>query len=183
MVLQNAISKLKCILNFPNGVEVYILRSLPAIASKIKIALQEHSFEHVFFTPIYPEDKPRLLLAFDDMMDSEQYRIVINEISQCRLLKDKISIMKNQIKSLVDLEDILLDVDFTNEEITTILSELSLTEIAVLIKKYSIFSDLDVIEYREKEQVLRDCLNDYVSALPLEQKEVLTATRGIIEKR
>ena len=57
------------------------------------------------------------------------------------------------------------------EEIKAILYELSLPEIAALSKKYSIMSEIETIEFRDKEQVLRECLNDYVSALSQEQRD------------
>ena len=179
--IQNAAHKLKRIFNFSHGLEMYIQGSLSLIADKIEIAKREQSLEHVFYTPSYPEHKPKLFFSFGDKMDNEQYRKVVNEITQCRFMQDKIAIIKEQIHLLADLEDVLLDADLTSDEITAILYELSLPEIAAFSKKYSIMSDIGAIEYREQEKVLRECLNDYVSALPQEQWRLLIGTIDMIE--
>ena len=172
-VIQNAAHELSRIFRFSHVLEMYIQKSLPIIADKIEIAMREQSLDHVFYTPGYPEHRPKLYFSFGDKMDNEQYRKVIKEIMQCRFMQDKIAIIKNQVHSLADLEDILLDADLSREEIKVILHELSLPEIAALLKKYSIMTDIGAIEYREQEQLIRECLNDYISALPQEQREVL----------
>jgi len=174
--IQSAAHELKRIFSFPHELELYIRKSLPFIAGKIEIAMREQSLNRVFFTPSYPEHRPKLYFSFGDKMDNEQYRKVVNEIMQSRFLQDKIAIIKNQIHSLADLEDILLDADLPHKEIKAILHELSLPEIAALTKKYSIISEIESIEFREQEQVLRECLNDYISALPQEQQVLLVKT-------
>jgi len=180
--IQNAAHELKHIFNFPHELELYIQRSLSDIADKIEIAVREQSLDHVFYTPSYPEHKPKLYFSFGDKMDNEQYRKVVKEIMQSRFPQDKIAIIKEQIHSLADLEDVLLDAELAHEEIKAILYELSLPEIAALSKKYSVISEIETIEFRENEQVLRECLNDYVSALSQEQRELLVKTSDAIEE-
>jgi hypothetical protein len=178
--LENAAHELKRVFNFPHELELYIQRSLPFIGDKIEIAMGKQSLDHIFYRPVYPEHKPKLYFSFGDKMDNEQYRKVVNEIAQCRLLQDKMEIIKNQIHSLADLEDLLLDADLTRQEIKDILYKLSLPEIAALSKKYSVISDTEALEYREKEQILRECLHDYVSALSQEQRELFIKTSAVI---
>jgi hypothetical protein len=179
--IQNAAHELIRILTIPYELELYIQKSLPLIAYKIEIAMREQSLGHVFYTPDYPEKKPKLYFSFGDKMDNGQYRKVIDEIIQCRYLQDKIAIIKQQIHSLADLEDVLLDADLTSEEIKAILHGLTLPEIAALVKKYSIMTEAEASDYKEQEQVLRECLSDYVSALPQEQRELLIKTIDAIE--
>jgi len=179
--IQKAARELKRIFSFPNELELYVQRGLSLIANKINIAIREQSLDRVFYRPRYPEHKPKLHFSFGDMMDNEQYRKVLSEIMQCRFLQDKIAVIKERIRSLGDLEDVLLDADLTREETKAILDELSLPVIAALSKRYPIMSEIDAIDYREQEQVLRECLNDYVSALPQNQRELFIGISEAIE--
>jgi hypothetical protein len=178
--VQYAAHELKRIFNFSHELDMYIQGSLSFIVDKIEFAMHEQSLDHVFYTPSYPEHKPKMFFSFGDKMDNEQYRKVIDEIMQCRFMQDKIAIIKEQIHSLADLEDFLLDADLTHKEIQAVLYELSLQEIAALSKKYSIMSEVETIEFREKEQVLRECLNDYVSALPHGQRDLLFKISNVL---
>lgn len=180
-VIQNATHELKRIFNFPHELELYIQKSLSFIAEKIEIAMREQSLDHVFYTPSYPEHKPKLYFSFGEKMDNEQYRKVINEIIQCRFLNDKITIIKGEIHSLADFEDVLLDAYLTGDEIHSVLCVLGLPEIAALAKKYSFNSDIEAIELREQEQLLRKCLHDFISALPQKQREFIANAIKAIE--
>jgi hypothetical protein len=179
--IQGAAHELKHIFCFSRELDSYIQRSLSQIANNIEIAVRNHSLDHVFYTPIYPELKPRLIISSGDMMGNEQYRQVVNKIMQCRFTKDKIAIIREQVHSFADLDDILQDADFTRKEIVTVLHELSLSEIAAFSNKYSITSDIETMEYREQEQVLRECLFDYVSVLSQEQRDILVGISESIE--
>ena len=180
--VQDAARELKRMFGFSHGLESYIQKSLHLIADRIENAMREQSLGHVFRAPSYPERKPKIYFSFGDKMDNGQYRKVLNEITQSSSTKDKIAIIKNQVHSLADLEDVLLDADLTRKEIRAVLRELSLPEIAALSKKYSILSETGAIEYRDREQVLRKCLNDHISALPQGQRESLAKTSDAIEE-
>ena len=182
VAIQNATHELKRAFSLSHGLELYVQRSLPLIAEKIEIAIREQSLNRVFYAPSYPEHKPKLFFPFGDKMDNEQYRKVVDEITQCRFMKDKIAIIKERIHSLADLEDVLLDADLANKEIQAVLRELSLPEIAALSKKYMIMTEAETVEFREREQVLRECLNDFVSTLQQEQRELLVKTSDAMER-
>ena len=179
--IQDAAHELKHIFGFSQDLYLYVQRSLSHIANNIEIAVRNHTLDHVFYAPFYPELKPKMLVKTSEMMDNEQYRQVVNEIMQCRFIKDKIAIIKEQIHSFTDLDDVLLDADLTRKETTAILHELSLVEIAAFSNKYSIMSEIVAIVFREQEQIVRECLSDYVSELSQEQRELLVKTSEVIE--
>jgi len=145
-VVRDAARELGRVFNFPHGLESYLQESLPCIADRIGAAARMQSLGHVFYTPVYPEHRPRLYFSFGEKMDNGQYRKMVNEITQSHSLQDKVTIIKNQVHSLADLEDVLLDAGLTREEIRAILHELSLPEIAALSRKYLIMSDIEAIE-------------------------------------
>jgi hypothetical protein len=62
----------------------------------------------------------------------KKYRKIIDEIRQCRHFSDKKNIIKLEVNSLGDLEDVLIDADLTEDEILRILDELNLGEVAAL---------------------------------------------------
>jgi hypothetical protein len=167
----------------PNGLARYIQNSLPLIASKIEIAAQGNTLDRVFFTPALPENKPSVFFSFGEKMADERYRLVIEEIGQCRFSQDKIGIIKEHIHSLADLEDVLLDADLTQEEMRGVLQNFGLPEIAALVKKYQLQSDLEPFELREREQLLRTTLQSFISALPpMQQKLIARASEAMQEE-
>ena len=155
----------------PSGLAKYIQKSLPLIASKIYTAIQGHTLNSIFFVPAFPENNPKILLSFGEKMDNEEYRKVIKEIGQYHSAHDKVEIIKKRIHSLADLEDVLLDADLTKEEMQAVLRELALPEIAALSKIYPLLPQMDMIEFREQEQLLRESLNDFIRRLPQEQQK------------
>ena len=180
-VIQNAAHALKRIFSFPIKLDLYVQRSLSFIADITEIAMREQSPGHVFYAPIYPEYKPKLCFPLGDKMDNGKYRKVVNEIIQCRFLQDKIAIINEHIHSFADLEDVLSDAQLTHKEIMAVLNELSLPEVAALSNKYSIISEVEAFDFRKQEQVMRECLRNYVSALPKEKLELLIITSEAID--
>lgn len=180
-LIQNAANELTRLLNCPRGLIQYIHNSLPMIISRIETAAQEQTLDRIFVLPDFPENRPKIIISFGDKMEDEQYRKVIEEIGQCRLAADKVAIVKEKIHSLADLEDVLLDVDLTQEEMQTILCGLGLPEIAALSKKYMVMSEVEAIEFREREQLLRKCLHDFISSLPQKQRELIAKAIIAIE--
>jgi len=171
--LQNSAAEIMHVLDCPQGLEHYLQSSLPLIIARVQTAARERTLNRVFVLPSFPENKPKIIISFGDKMEDKQYRKVIEEIGQCRFSQDKIAVIKEHIHSLADLEDVLLDADLTQEEIRTILQELSLPEIAAFSKKYQLSSDVDTFELREREQMLRETLQSFISALPTKQQELI----------
>jgi len=181
-IIQNAASELSKIFKFSLGLERYIKNSLPLVSSKIGIAARENALNHVLITPAYPEQRPRLYFSFGTKIENEQYRKAVNEMMQCRFLPDKIAIIHEQIHSLADFKDVLLDAFLTHDEIMTVLHELRLPEIAALAKKYMLWNELDASMHREQDRVLQSCLNDFISALPPDQQELIKNTSEKLEE-
>jgi len=165
--LQAAAHALGRMFEFSPCLERYVQKTLPDIADNIK-----------FFVSVYPEHKPALRFSFGDKMDDGQYRKVVEEIMQCRFVQDKIAIIKEQVHSLADMEDILLDAELVPKEITAILRELGLPEIAALAKKYPATAEIDL---REQERKLSECLRDYITSLLVEEQEWVVKAVGVLD--
>ncbi len=107
-------------------------------------------------------------------MDNEVYRNIIDEISQCRFLSDKLAIIKNKIHSLSDLEDLLLDGELLENEIMTILNSIDKIEIVALAKRHPYKSTIDAIYISESESLLSMCLYNYISLQTTDCKEYIS---------
>lgn len=180
-IVLKAFDTLKQMFSLSKSLKQYIDNSLPIITARITTAMQQQVLESVFITPKNTGKNPTIYFSFGERMDDEQYRQMIREIMQCRFLKDKIAIIKEQVHSLIDFEEVLLDAALTQKEVMRILQELSLPEIASLSKKYSYKPAVEAVELREQEQQLTTCLHNYLVALPREQQDLIAKAQKTIQ--
>ena len=171
--IQKAVSRLVSMMDCPQGLVQYIQGSLPCIILEIQKAVSEQTLNQVFALPSFPENKPKMIVSFGDKMDNEQYRKIIEEIAECRYSDDKAAIIKAHIHSLADLEDVLLDANLTGQETQSVLRMLDLPEIAAISKRYMLIDDIDTFELREQEQIFRKNLQDFISALPQSEQNMI----------
>lgn len=178
-VLAEALDSLVESMGLRDSLKDYLVASLPQMAASIENALQFKTLDRVFIVPRYPENKETVTVSFGVKMDNEAYRKVLEETMQCRYLADKKALIKTQIKSLADLEDILLDAGLCEEEILNLLGELNPVELAALVKKHLVSSELEPEGIRESERVLCDCLKIFLAALPQQQQDFM---RQMVER-
>lgn len=168
--------------HFPNKLMRYVGGSLPLIADRIEHGIQMQQLEQIFFAPAFPEHNPKITISFGEKMEDEAYRKLITELGQCRFLEDKMAILKEQIHAIEDLEDVLLDVEWTWPEMQALLATLALPQLAALSKRHPPMSDLEEIELRREEQVLRTYLQRFISGLSLPQQTLLAQVEAAIEE-
>ncbi|MCC5468657.1 DUF6179 domain-containing protein [Pelosinus baikalensis] len=181
-IFLKALNELKSIFPLTSTLqERYIKISLWTIASKVSNTVELQTLDKLFLISKYPENNPKFYFSYGDKMDNERYRKIIGEIMQCRYLSDKIAIIKKQIHSLADFEDILLDAELSAHEIVSVLHELGLPEIAALSKKYPIKSEIEAIELREQEQILSKCLHDFIASLSEEQQVLISKAVTVLD--
>lgn len=163
------------------GLSKYILDCLPVVTGEIQLAINQHSLEQLFALPDYPETRPYILISYGSKMDNDDYRKIVEEIELCDTVSEKISIIKNEIHSLADLEDILIDCNFTRNELRIILQELELSEIIALYKHLCAYEQADYAG--TQKALLCECLNNYKATLsPQMQKTMEKALKAIREE-
>lgn len=172
-MLHNALSKLSETLSFSDSLILYVKQGLYQLATSIESAIKSENLERIFIVPKYPEDNPKLIISYGEKMDNELYRKVLTEFINCESMIDKINIMKNQINSIADLEDLLLDAQLSADEIIIALKSLGPAEIAVLMKKYIPSYEMSFTELRDCEKILCEGLYGFVASLPPEQQVLL----------
>lgn len=173
-LLRQPLSEVVAVLNLSADFSDYLKQSLPKIAVTIRNAAATKTLDKVFLIPFYPEKEGTIAFVYGEKMDNDRYRQVIAEIGQCNTVNDKIDIIKEEIRSLADLEDVLLDADLSAETVTAVFQLLSPAEYAALQKHYPKLYDLSAL--RENEKRLYLALEDFTSALPKEQQLWLEET-------
>jgi len=159
----------------------YIENSLAKVISEVINAVQLNTIEKVFVEKKYPELNDKIYFLFGEKMDDEKYRSIVDEITQCRFLSDKILIIKNKISSLADLEDLLVDVELSEHEITAVIKELKAEEIAALAKYHPFVQKLEDEDISDAEKKLRQCLQSFIIREPLERRNFILKTIRILE--
>ncbi|MPW24302.1 hypothetical protein GC105_00650 [Alkalibaculum sp. M08DMB] len=170
LILQSALDELRKLFSLPAYTLRYMKKGLPKIISVIENAIVLNTMDRVFLISKYPENTPVLSFSFGDKMDDELYRKIIDEIMQSQDTSTKIKIIKENIYSFADLEDILLDANLSAEDVNAVLHELTPTEIVALIKKHPMLQEIELYNLRESEVLLCNYLNDFLIALPPQQQ-------------
>ena len=150
---------------------------IPEVINAVKL----NTLEKVFVKKKHPELNEKIYFSFGEKMDDEKYRSIVDEITQCRFLSDKILIIKNKINSLADLEDLLLDAELSEHEITAVLKELKGEEIAALAKYHPFVQKIEDEDISDGEKKLRQCLQSFIIKEPLERRNIILKTIRILE--
>lgn len=167
-LLRRPLFEVIAVLNLSADSSNYLKQSLPKIAATIRTAAATKTLDKVFLIPSYPEKKGTIVFSYGEKMDNDRYRQVIAEVGQCSTINDKIDVIKEEIRSLADLEDVLLDGDLSAETMAAVFQLLSPAEYAALQKHYPKPYDLSTL--REKEKRLCLALADFTSTLPKAQQ-------------
>lgn len=99
-------------------------------------------------------------------MEDKEYRKFIEELGVCRYSSDKIAFIKEKVRSIDDMEDLLLDVKFSFEEACQILNLLGDVEFAALLQRHLSRPDIQAVDLSSEEQTLRLYLVNYINRLP-----------------
>lgn len=157
-------------------------KSLPKITTTIIQAVRTNTLSKTVVSPSNPELKPRIKFLSGVKMDDKKYREFLGELLACRYLSDKLAMIKDNIKSFEDFEDLLLDASFDEEEVFSVLDILGDIEIAALIKRHPYLSEIQAIDLTETEYVLRKYLKAYFDQLKVNrQKQIIEIIGQLID--
>lgn len=124
------------------GLLEYLRKDVRAFAVELKVALENKHLESLFISSSESEDLIQSTYQDGNMMEDEMLRTLINEISAMRFLEDKLELIKQQVRSLEDLEEILKEC-FDKDEYQSVFQLLSEVEIQVLKEKIKQKVDFD----------------------------------------
>lgn len=161
-------------LNVTNiSLRTYIEKSLPKITVSIIHAVRINTLGQTFVAPVNLNLKPKIQFLPGEKMDDKKYRKLINELLICRYSSDKLALIKENVKSFSDMEDVLLDAHLSGEEITSLFDILGDVEIAALIKRHPFKSDIQAVDLSEGEQALQLSLKRYFDQLATDRQETI----------
>jgi hypothetical protein len=149
------------ILNIKNKALVnYIRKSIPKITSLVNTSIELNRLEKVFIS--FNENSDNEVIEYKDgkKLSNFVFRKLSEKIRECSSIEDKIALIKNKIKSLEDLADMLDAECLFEDEYIMYFKSLSQMEI-ILLSKY--VSDLSSENEYEKEWYFE--FNKYISSL------------------
>ncbi|WP_026394151.1 DUF6179 domain-containing protein [Acetobacterium malicum] len=147
----------------------YLLASLPQITTTVYQGLATHSLDKVFVPRFNPNIKPIIHYNMGIKMDDKAYRELVTEFLSCRFFEDKLAIIKEQIKTLADMEDLLIASELESAEAAMIFALLEDIELAVLTTRHPLHPAIDAIDYSVSEVRMQQNLDAYLRALPRER--------------
>lgn len=154
-----------------DSLKKYIEMSIPKIALNIVQAVRTNTLGQTFVSAINPDLKPRIQFLSGIKMEDKNYRKLINELLICRYSSDKLSLIKEKVKSFEDIEDILFDARLNEKEVVSVLNMLGDVEIAALLKRHPVKSEIHAADLTEAEYALRVYLKSYYDQLTADRQE------------
>lgn len=111
----------------------YLMNIVNGLMPRIKVAVANGSLSNVFLPLCSGKKSSQSTVQYIDgeLMDDEGLRNLIDEISSCRFVSDKVAMVKQYIHSLQDLVEVL-SICFWNEDLDILLGELDDSVIALL---------------------------------------------------
>lgn len=163
-----------------DGLQAYMTSSLSVVVSGMQASLKSGTLHRFFPLPAIPQDEPQLLISYGSQMDDEVYRKLLSDIAGCAD-RDRLELVYQCVRSLADLESLLLDADFTEQEVLKLLTKLSLPETAALLRRYRPILE-DDYGLLESELRLRGFLQTFLAGLPAEQLNALEKTERLLQE-
>lgn len=116
-LLQMALGRLTGELQLENNetLTAYLSCALDLFADSCYQYIQMGQLEHVFVTRSADTAIPSFGFEDGEMMDDEKLRSLMEEMRDCRHLSHKISMIREQVHSLSDLEEVLKECFWTEE--------------------------------------------------------------------
>jgi hypothetical protein len=113
----------------------YLQRTAIELYPRIEAALTAGRFEGVFYSLLLKpaEAIPDIKFVDGEIMDDEDLRKLIDEISSCRFVSDKIVIVKQEVHSLRDLVEVL-NIGFWEDDCPVLFDALQTSELALLLQ-------------------------------------------------
>ena len=168
--LETAARELTTDLKLTNrSLKKYLLTSLPKITPTVFQGLATHSLNKVFVPRYNPNIKSIVHYNMGIKMDDKAYRELVTEFLSCRFFEDKLAIIKKQIKTLADMEDLLIASELESAEAAMIFALLEDIELAVLTTRHPLLPAIDAIDYSVSEVRMQQNLDAYLRALPRER--------------
>ncbi len=161
------------VLNITNdNMQIYILECLPAVKRRILRAVKYDGGAYIAL--LSPDIKQPASVSFDYGVrtNNKWYRRILAELQDVKSAEEKAAVIKKQVRSLADFEDILIDGDFSDGDFPALFGILEIPELSALLVHHPADNEFED-DISEAENRLRLCLNKYISSLPADIKALI----------
>jgi len=131
-VLAGAVEPLQLALALPAGICGYVSRSLPKAAALLQSAAETGTLHKLLAPPAAAAPADEFQFDFGAPMPPQQYSALLDELCSCRYLADKLALAQQQITSLTDFSNLLLDAELEDDELAAFVALLGPAELAAL---------------------------------------------------
>ena len=131
-VLEGVLVPLQIALALPDGICGYVARSLPKAAALLQSAAETGTLHKLLAPPAAAAPADEFLFDFGAPMPPQQYSTLLDELCSCRYLADKLALAQQQITSLTDFSNLLLDAELEGDELAAFVGLLGPAELAAL---------------------------------------------------
>ncbi|MGH4123727.1 MAG: DUF6179 domain-containing protein [Clostridium sp.] len=112
----------------------YVADTLMDLSERLKNALENNQLEKIFISLKGNYTQPSLQFEDGVKMNDELFRSIASEIRVCRFVRDKITIIKREVHSIIDLIDILEGDCIFDDELYGVFQSFGDMELALLLK-------------------------------------------------
>lgn len=136
-VLSRARRKLVQELDLLPALDIYVQQGERRLAGEIALACQEHWLDRLFPA----DDQQRLqpiVCIFGQKMPDPEFRMLLDRLSSSNSEAEKLELIRSEIRSLADLEDLLLADCLTSAETEAVQGLLTPQELAALWQRHAL---------------------------------------------
>ncbi len=143
----------------------YLLSAVPGIAAETAQAVKNGTLARLYPTPD-GRKTAKMRFRFGQRMDDDAFSVLLFDLSRAGTFEEKNAIIRERVHSLYDLEDLLAEGIFAEDEGMALLSILNEGELAFLLKKHPALTPAEEIGMKEGEIFLSRLVARYLSSLP-----------------
>jgi len=158
----------------------YMNACLPEITSEIRVALCCNCLKTVFVPLHRKKEEHKIRFSMGTKMEDDEFRTMVEAVMACDDADKKVTLALNKIKSLADLEDILISDLLEQKQVWSIFQMLDEMELAALLHRY-----LGIPEIEENlsggERLLKGHLTGFVRQMPQRRQKRMMALVSNLE--
>ena len=137
--VDQAIGRLCELLSISDGrLSDYIRSSAANLKSRLNYGLKTGGLRRLFLSSEEAPQEPVILFEDKEKLDDDSFRRLADEIRECRLVSDKIALLRRASTGIADLIDLLEGDCFFGEEYCDVFTSLEDVQLALLKKRLSL---------------------------------------------
>lgn len=113
----------------------YTTLCLYKLSKEVEEAVKMKTLDKMFLVPHVKDNEPVFFYSYGQRMDDQSYQHLIRELYDINDVQKRVSLILEKITSLADFLDLLHDISFHETELKIIVDQLSLADLAAIMKQ------------------------------------------------